>query len=402
MRADHHDRARSRGADRDRPNLSKDYLAGNAQPEWSPLHGSDFYEAQRISVVRAHVTALDASSKTITLDGGATMTFDALVLATGADAIKLPLPNAGTPVYTLRSLADSGRDHRGGRVARAAWSCAGRELYRAGGGLCWRRWGRGSWRCMSWHQRRGRWSVCWDRNWATLFARFTRSMACTFISAGRRNASLARIRSYWTMAPRLAADFVVAGVGVRPSVALAEGAGLALDRGVVVNEYLETSASGVFAVGDIARRPDPHTGERISVEHWVLAERQGQTAARNVLGARERFDGVPFFWSQHYDVGINYVGHAERWDDIEVKGDPAARDCSVTYCLNGKTQAIATIFRDGESLIGELEMEHSGRRRSFRRVEGCPWRVVFYFVYSRCAPRHPRWTHRALALPHRR
>jgi NADPH-dependent 2,4-dienoyl-CoA reductase/sulfur reductase-like enzyme len=153
------------------------------------------------------------------------------------------------------------------------------------------------------------------------------------------------------------ADLVVVGIGVRPRLELAKNAGLRVDRGIAVDKYLETSAQGIFAAGDIARWPDPHSGENIRVEHWVVAERQGQAAALNMLGERAPFDQVPFFWSQHYDVPINYVGHAETWNEIQIDGDVMKKDCTLRFKHNGRVTAVASIFRDLESLQAEVAME---------------------------------------------
>ncbi|MGZ3425752.1 MAG: FAD-dependent oxidoreductase, partial [Polyangia bacterium] len=149
------------------------------------------------------------------------------------------------------------------------------------------------------------------------------------------------------------------GIGVRPATALAEKAGLKVDNGIVVDAELRTSDEHIFAAGDLARYPSAQSGQPIRVEHWVVAQRQGQTAARNMLGAREKFEDVPFFWSQHYDVGINYVGHGAGHDRVELDGDPAQKDCAVRFWAGDRLVALATIFRDQESLDTERRLEEN-------------------------------------------
>jgi NADPH-dependent 2,4-dienoyl-CoA reductase/sulfur reductase-like enzyme/nitrite reductase/ring-hydroxylating ferredoxin subunit len=340
----------------DRPNLSKDFLAGTAPEEWMPLRPPEFYKERRIELMlNARVISLDTRGKRLQLDNGKALDFGAALIATGADPVRLEIPGAASShIHYLRTFADSraiaARAVTAKRVVIVGTSFIGLEVaasLRARG--------------IDVHVV-GRDDVPLQRILGPQVGRFVQALHETQGVVFHLRNSVARIDGRQvTLDDKtlLDADFIVLGVGVQPAIALAEQAGLATDRGVTVNEYLETSAAGVFAAGDIARWPDPHSGDRIRIEHWVVAERQGQVAARNMLGRRERFDVVPFFWSHHYDLSINYVGHAERWDSTEIDGSLAARDCAVTYKAGAKTLAVATISRDRRSLEAELALESS-------------------------------------------
>ena len=338
----------------DRPNLSKDYLAGSAPEDWVPLRSPDFYKERGIDLkLRVQAVAIDVKKRQIVLADGNRCEYGTLLLATGADPVRLTIPGADrSHVHYLRSLADSraivakapaarravviGASFIGLEVA-ASLRARNIEVHVVAPET------RPMERIMgvevgdlvrSLHEERG-----------VLF-----HLGTTVSAVDERSVTL-------KSGETIQADLVVVGIGVRPATSLAERAGLASDRGILVNEFLETSVAGIFAAGDIARWPDSLTGEKIRVEHWVVAERQGQTAARNILGQRERFAAVPFFWSQHYDVTISYVGHAERWDVTEIDGDIASRDCMVAYYRGNQKQAVLTIQRDLDSLQAELAFE---------------------------------------------
>jgi apoptosis-inducing factor 3 len=338
----------------DRPNLSKDYLAGSAPEEWIPLHPAEFYAERGIEIIRdRRVTGLEPGRHRIRLDNGDTRQYDALLLATGASPVRLPESVDPTGrIHYLRTLGDSRRIISGSAAARTVVvlgaSFIGLEV------------------AASLRARKLEVHVVapeprpLERVMGPQLGDFIRRLheehGVVFHLSQRVQAvgtDSVRLES----GEKLQADLVVAGIGVRPNVELAERAGLQLDRGVQVDELLRTSAPDVFAAGDIARWPDRRSGERIRVEHWVVAQRQGQTAALNILGQEKQFEAVPFFWSQHYDVPINYVGHAESWDRIEVEGDIDSRDCAVRYLRGDRLLAMASIYRDRENLEAEVRLE---------------------------------------------
>ncbi len=336
----------------DRPNLSKDYLAGTAPEEWVPLRGREFYAEHRIELREsAEAASLDTARRELRLSSGEKLGYGALLLATGAEPIRLPIPGAERALL-LRTLADS--------RAIAARAAAGRRAVVIGASFI------GLEAAASLRARDVEVVVVapesrpLERVLGSALGDFVRALheehGVTF-QLGRKPAAIETDRVTLDDGSSLAADLVVMGVGVRPRLGLAEQAGLRLDKGVLVDEKLRTSAEGVWAAGDIARFPDPRGGAPIRVEHWVVAERQGQHAARSMLGSREPYRTVPFFWSQHYDVPIAYVGHAESWDAIEVSGSIPGRDCLVAYRRAGRVQAVASIYRDRESLRIEAAME---------------------------------------------
>jgi apoptosis-inducing factor 3 len=338
----------------DRPNLSKDYLAGNAPEEWIPLRPADFYREQGIDLqLGARVAAIDSGDREVRLTDGRRYRYGALLVASGAQPVRLAVPGADLPqVHYLRTLADCraliAKATASPRAVVIGASFIGLEV------------------AASLRARGLRVTVAAPeaRPMEALFGPQVGDLVRNVHEAhgvafclGTRPAAIDENGVVLNSGERLETDLVVVGIGVRPETELAAGAGLAVDRGVLVDAYLETATPGIWAAGDVARWPDRLTGENVRIEHWVVAERQGQTAARNMLGGRERFDSAPFFWSQQHDLMLSYVGHAAKWDRIGIDGSLAAKDCVLTYSLGGRKLAALTIGRDRDSLAAEIELE---------------------------------------------
>ena len=336
----------------DRPNLSKDFLAGSAPMEWLTLRDDAFYEQQEIEFIRDEAVELDPKGKSITLKSGRKVSYDRVLLATGSEPVRLPIEGASLPhVKTLRTLADAQTIIAAATSARRAVivgsSFIGLEV------------------AASLRARNlevdvvSRDSVPLEHILGQKVGKFVQLL---HEEKGVRFHLGAKLRAIHADAVelesgRLPAEVVVLGVGVKPRTVIAANAGLDVDNGVIVDSRLRASAPDVWAAGDIARYPEARLGTRVRIEHWAAAERQGQSVAADMLGLGGPFNDVPFFWSQHYDVTLPYVGHAGGDAETEVLGSLEKRDATVVYRIGGNVAAVLNVGRDHQSLEIEAALE---------------------------------------------
>jgi 3-phenylpropionate/trans-cinnamate dioxygenase ferredoxin reductase subunit len=311
----------------ERPPLSKDYLRGDLVRETIYVHPEGFYAEQNIELrVGRHAVELDVGARELVLDDGEWLRYDRLLLATGAEPRRLAIPGAELDgVLYLRSVADCDalreRLDRGGSVVVVGAGWIGAEVAASARQ-------RGLEVTVIEHS-----SVPLERVLGTEVGAVYRDIHTdhgvrmrlgTVVEAFEGDSAVERVRT--TDGHAHGCDFVVVGVGVQPRVELAAGGGIAVDNGILVDAHLQTSAPGVFAAGDVANAYHPFYGERVRVEHWASALRQGPAAARNMLGRATAYECLPYFFSDQYDTGMEYSGFARTWDRVVFRGDPASRE----------------------------------------------------------------------------
>ena len=344
----------------DRPNLSKDYLQGHAEPEWMPLRSDDFFQEHDIDLLfKRDVTRVDARTKTITFESGETMDYDALLVATGGAPVRLNIPGADLKnVCVLRSFADADSI-----IETAAHS---RRAVVVGASFI------GMEAAYSLRERglevtviapsQEPFEATLGPEIGALFRRVHEEHGVRFKLGNivyRFEGSLKVEAVTLDNGEQIETDMVVVGVGVRPATHFLEGVELDRAGAVIVDSRLR-AAEGLYAAGDIVSFPDPRTGERVRIEHWRTAQQQGRTAARNILGRNITFDRVPFFWTRQFEVGLLYVGHAASWDQIIYRGNVASQDFLAFFVKGNRVLAVAGMNRDREMAAAQelLRLDH--------------------------------------------
>jgi 3-phenylpropionate/trans-cinnamate dioxygenase ferredoxin reductase component len=324
----------------ERPELSKKYLRGEAERDSLYVHGERWYEDQQVELrTGANVTGLDPGARELELDGGERLSFDAALIATGAEPRRLPVPGADLDgVLYLRTVGDSDalreRIERGGKVVVVGAGWIGSEVAASS-------------------KEKGldvtlieMTEVPLERVLGTELGAFYRDVQVgngveflggTGLSSFEGDGRVERV--VLSDGRKVDCDFAVVGVGVAPRTKLAEAAGLEVDNGILVDERLRTSAPGVFAAGDVANAYHPLFERRVRVEHWANALNQGPAAARSMLGNEAPYERVPYFFSDQYDVGMEYSGYATEWDEVVYRGDRAAREFVAFWMKDGRVLA---------------------------------------------------------------
>ena len=321
----------------ERPPLTKDYLRGESEREKAYVHAADYYEQHEIELMTGTtVTAIDPDASTVKLDGGRELAYDRLVLTTGSEPRRIEVPGAELDgIYYMRSLADCDVLRRrlddSGRVAVVGAGWIGSEFAASARQL-------------------GLDVTVIDplalpneRIFGAEVGGFYRDVHVQHgvemllgqgVEAFEGDGAVGRVRT--SGGKVVECDFAVVGIGITPRTGLAADAGLAVDNGVVANERLETSAPGIFAAGDLASAWHPFYEQHIRVEHWANALNQGPAAARAMLGEDVSFDRIPYFFSDQYDVGMEYSGYATSWDEVVFRGDRGAGEFIAFWLSDGR------------------------------------------------------------------